>query len=270
MKSRAKISYSLSVALVLSLVIVPSRTATAEECKAEKCIEVTVDDESDEIVVIYRSNRPAKVSSELSEVKEVRREPIASGSFTAAPDPKRTWIPYHPDRYAAWREAARKAAATRKQNREKKGKVIVPTQSVIASTSLSDQVSQMIPIGDIQFQPARGATLYTPVYFWTTTPTSFDVTLKVAGIPVGISLKPEFMWDYGEGTTRQTSLPGAPYPLALNTFTYNNVGTKKIILTTTWNGTFTVAGLSSPIDGVITQKRERDLIIYRAPSRLLG
>jgi hypothetical protein len=128
----------------------------------------------------------------------------------------------------------------------------------------------MIPIGDIQFQPAVGAALHTPVYFWTTTPTSFDVTLKVAGIPVGLSLKPEFLWDYGDGTTRETSLPGSPYPFALNTYTYHKGGTKKITLTTTWNGTFTVAGLSSPLDGVITQKRERDLTIYKSPSRLLG
>jgi len=264
MKSRAKISYSLSVALVLSLVIVPTRTAIAEECKAEKCIEVTVDDESDEIVVTYRSSSPGK--SKKGPGGE-RRESTNSGSFSAAGDPKRTWIPYHPDRYAAWREAARKAAATRKRNREK---VAPPAELVVASTSLSDRVSQMIPIGDIQFQPVSGATLHTPVFFWTTTPTKFEVTLKVAGIPVGVSLKPEFLWEYGEGTTRQTSLPGAPYPLALNTFTYHHAGVKKIKLTTTWNGTFTVAGLSSPIDGVITQKRERDLTIYKAPTRLLG
>ena len=249
---------------MLSLVIVPTRTASAEECKAEKCIEVTVDDESDEIVVTYRSKRAGEV---VDEVKETKQESTNSGSFAAARDPKRTWIPYHPDRYAAWREAARKAAATRKKNR---AKVAVPTQSVIASTSLSDRVSQMIPIGDIQFQPAIGATLHTPVFFWTTTPTSFNVTLKVAGIPVGVSLTPEFLWDYGEGTTRQTSLPGAPYPIALNTFTYHQAGLKKITLTTKWNGKITVAGLSSPIDGVITQKRERDLTIYKAPTRLLG
>lgn len=252
------------MALVLSLVIVPTRTAIAEECKADKCIEVTVDDESDEIVVIYRSKTPARIVQARAQEKQ---ESTNSGSFAAASDPSRTWIPYHPDRYAAWREAARKAAATRKRNR---AKASAPAEMVIASTSLSDRVSQMIPIGDIQFQPVIGATLHTPVYFWTTTPTSFDVTLKVAGIPVGVSLKPEFLWEYGEGTTRQTSLPGAPYPVALNTFTYHQVGIKKIKLTTTWNGTFTVAGLSSPIDGIITQKRERELTVYQAPSRLLG
>jgi hypothetical protein len=61
MKFRSKISYSLSLALVISLIVAPTRTASAEECKSEKCIEVTVDDESDEIVVTVRGGKPGAV-----------------------------------------------------------------------------------------------------------------------------------------------------------------------------------------------------------------
>ena len=41
----------LSLALVTSLVVVPTHTSQAEECASDRCITVTADDESDEIVV---------------------------------------------------------------------------------------------------------------------------------------------------------------------------------------------------------------------------
>lgn len=261
MRSRKSFSLSLALALVISLIVNPTHTASAEECSAKKCIEVSVDDESDEIVIIYRSPGSEKV-----EVQK-REEPVVSGSFSAARDPKRTWIPYHPDRYAAWRESAKRAAATRKRNQQVRR---IESAQVVQRASLTDRVSQLMPLGKIEFQPSEGATIHTPIIFWTTTPTSFEATLKVAGIPVSIELNPHFTWEYGEGSPFETSIPGAPYPLATNRFTYRTVGKRTIRLTTRWDGSFTVAGLTSPIDGVITQQSQREITVSSAPSRLLG
>jgi hypothetical protein len=235
----------LSLALVTSMVIAPTHTSQAEECSGDTCISVSADDESDEIVVSIQ--KPGKSSVR----KRKSSKSTSSGSIRAIADPRRTWIPYHPDIYAAWREAAKKAAATRERNRSTR---IATTRAVTAS--LSDRVRQLIPIGNLQSQPSLGAIVGRPVYFWSTTPTSFDVTIRVAGVPVRLELTPSFEWSYGDGfpeTTRTTSLPGAPYPVPLNTFTYQEVGVKEVRLDTTWSGVFSVGGVKTPINGVIQQ-----------------
>lgn len=254
----------LSIALVTSLVIAPTHSAQAEECGSESCISVTADDESDEIVVSIRKNG----SSARTKVK--KPQPEVSGSFSAISDPKRTWIPYHPDLYAAWREAANRAAVTRVRNRARKA---IDSTTQVVTASLSDRVSQLIPIGALHTQPSVGAVVGRPVYFWSTTPTSFDITLRVAGIPVRLELTPSFEWRYGDGTpeeVRTTSLPGAPYPVPLNTFTYRDAGIKDVKLVTTWSGEFTISGVKSPINGVIRQTSSKELDVRIAPHRALG
>lgn len=253
----------LSLALVTSMIVVPTHTAQAEECSTEECISVTADDESDEVVVSL-----VRPGSRKESVRP-RRAPRVSGSFSAMADPKRTWIPYHPDLYAAWREAARKAAATRSERRRSSS---TSNRSEVVTASLSDRVSQLIPLGSLQTQPPEGAVIGRPVYFWSPTPTSFDVTIRVSGVPVRLELTPSFEWRYGDGlieTTRTTSLPGAPYPSPLNTFTYYQPGAKEISLITTWSGDFTVAGVKAPIKGKITQRSTKILDVREAPHRLL-
>jgi hypothetical protein len=139
------------------------------------------------------------------------------------------------------------------------------------TASLTDRVSQLVPFGSLRTQPATAAVIGLPVHFWTPTPTSFDVTLRVAGIPVRLELKPSFEWGYGEGfpeVKRTTDLPGAPYPAPLNTYTYNSPGMKEISLTTTWRGDFTIAGVRSPIAGKITQVSRKTLDVRKAPHHL--
>lgn len=252
----------LSLALVTSLVIAPTHTSHAEECASDACISVAADDESDEIVVTIEKSGKSSVK------RDERTRSTSSGSFSAMSDPRRTWIPYHPDLYAAWREAARKGAATRERNRRSQ---VTMTRTV--SASLSDRVRQLIPIGSLQSQPSLGAIVGRPVYFWSTTPTSFDITIRVAGVPVRLELTPSFEWRYGDGlpeATRTTSLPGAPYPVPLNTFTYQEAGVKDVRLITTWSGEFTVAGVKSPINGVIRQSSSKRLDVLPAPHRAIG
>lgn len=252
----------LAAALVLSLVIAPTHSANANECQGPGCISVTTDDESDEIVVTIQGSKNSRQSSSAS-----RTLPATSGSISAIKDPNRTWIPYHPDLFAAWREAARKAAQTRLS---RAGATKTSREPKQVTVSLSDQVRELIPIGDLHFQPGNGAIVNKPVYFWSTTPTKFVVTVRVAAIPVTIELTPQFNWSYGEGEIRSTSLPGAPYPIALNTFTYQSAGVKKVALETVWSGSFYAAGVKAPIKGVITQRRVKDLQVLRAPHRALS
>lgn len=254
----------LTLALVTSLVVAPAHTALAEECANAECITVTADDESDEIVVSIQRD-----STRKTRTRSVQ-PPTVSGSFSAIADPARTWIPYHPDLYAAWREAARKAAATRAREASRARPV---RSNEVVTASLSDRVRQLIPFGSIQTQPSQAAVVGRPVYFWSPTPTSFNVVLRISGVPVRLELTPSFEWSYGNGTattpttTRTTALPGAPYPAPVNIFTYHDPGLKQLMLTTTWSGEFTVAGVKAPINGKITQESRKVLDVREAPHR---
>lgn len=263
MKDRLRFTlYPVIASLAFALIQIPMESA--EGCVIKECLSVRTNDESDEVIITLNSGANKKVSR--SEPKR-RIAPKTSGSISAMADPDRTWIPYHPDIFAAWREAARKAAATRKTQGEK---IVRPKRSVETSEiSLSDQVRQLIPMGDIQFQPSVGATINKEVYFWTTTPKKFSTVLKVGTIPVRIDLKPEFTWSYGESEIGRSSSRGAPYPIALNVYTYHQSGVKKVHLETLWRGTFTVAGVEAPIDGVITQNRSRNIEVFPAPHRVI-
>jgi hypothetical protein len=263
MKDRSKIMlYPIIGSLIFTLIQIPMESASA--CLIKECLSVRTNDESDEVIITLNTGKKEKTAR--SEPKK-RVAAQTSGSISAMADPDRTWIPYHPDIFAAWRQAAIKAAATRKNQGRKinRPKRLVKTTEI----SLSDQVTQLIPIGDIQFQPSVGATINKKVYFWTTTPMKFSTVLKVGAIPVRIDLEPEFSWSYGEAEEGSSTSRGAPYPIPLNVYTYHQSGIKKVNLETIWRGTFTVAGVESPIDGVITQNRSRNIEVFPAPHRII-
>jgi hypothetical protein len=263
MKARLKFMlYPIIASLIFTLAQIPIESASG--CVIKECLSVRTNDESDEVIITLNTGASKKIAR--SEPKK-RVTAQTSGSISAMADPDRTWIPYHPDIFAAWKEAARKAAATRKNQG---AKINRPQRSVeTAEISLSDQVSQLIPIGDIQFQPSAGATINKKVYFWTTTPMKFSTVLKVGAIPVRIDLEPEFSWSYGEAEEGSSTSRGAPYPIPLNVYTYHQSGVKTVNLKTLWRGTFTVAGVESPIDGVITQNRSRNIEVFPAPHRVI-
>jgi hypothetical protein len=76
----------------------------------------------------------------------------------------------------------------------------------------------------------------------------------VLGQPVRVRATPErFHWNYGDGTSRTTADPGAPYPELRTAHTYRRPGTARLQLSTVYSGEYSVAGGAwQPIDGVAT------------------
>jgi hypothetical protein len=119
----------------------------------------------------------------------------------------------------------------------------------------------LLPKGGIITQPLGDALVQQPVNFMTNTPQIFTTVIIVLGVPITIHLTPVFEWDFGDGNKSTTKLPGAPYPLALIKNTYTTSGEKNVLLTTRWSGFWRAGALGAPINGAITQKAQKRILV---------
>jgi hypothetical protein len=126
----------------------------------------------------------------------------------------------------------------------------VPGTAVPAFT-LADFRRLPLPKAGLNVQPASGRTLVSvPTNLYATSrPATFRVTLL--GTPVLVRARPTaWTWTYGDGSSRTFSTPGAPYPDLGTAHTWTAPGRRTVTLTTTWSGTYSVAGGPAlPVDG---------------------
>ncbi|MBI4943561.1 MAG: hypothetical protein HY830_22700 [Actinobacteria bacterium] len=126
----------------------------------------------------------------------------------------------------------------------------VPGTAVPAFT-LADFRRLPLPKAGVNVQPASGRTLVSvPTNLYATSrPATFRVTLL--GTPVLVRARPTaWTWTYGDGSSRTFSTPGAPYPDLGTAHTWTAPGRRTVTLTTTWSGTYSVAGGPAlPVDG---------------------
>jgi hypothetical protein len=137
-----------------------------------------------------------------------------------------------------------------------------------AAASLSDKLVKLLPLGDINFQPEVDPLVNLPVYFWTQTPTRFTALVPILDVVVYVNLTPTFTWSFGDGGLFITTMQGAPFPIGGITHTYKKSGDYSVNLRVTWNGTFSVNGITTPISGnAITQSINRTISVAKAPTR---
>jgi hypothetical protein len=127
---------------------------------------------------------------------------------------------------------------------------------------------KLLPAGDINFQPEADSLVNLPVYFWTQTPTRFTALVPILDVVVYVNLTPTFTWSFGDGGVFITTMQGAPFPIGGITHTYKGSDNYSVNLRITWNGTFSVNGITTPISGnAITQSINRTLSVVKAPTR---
>ncbi len=137
----------------------------------------------------------------------------------------------------------------------------------VATASLSDRLIKLLPVGDINYQPTSEPLVNVPVYFWTQTPTRFTALVPILDVVVYVNLTPTFTWSYGDGAVDISKLPGAAYPIGTITHTYKSAGNYQVNLKITWNGTWMVNGVTTPITGnAITQSISTTLSVVKAPT----
>ena len=142
-----------------------------------------------------------------------------------------------------------------------------PVAAKPATASLSDKLIKLLPAGDINFQPTTQSVVNVPTYFWTQTPERFQAVVPILDVIVYVNLYSTFTWSFGDGSELTTLLRGGPFPNPSVTHAYKSKGDKQVNLKVTWQGTWSVNGVTSPIVGnLITQSISRNLQVVAAPT----
>lgn len=138
---------------------------------------------------------------------------------------------------------------------------------VTRTANLSDRLTKLVPTAGIAFQPEFEALINVPVIFWVDVPQVFQSRVKIIGEVVDVTLRPGFIWSYGDGAMWATTNPGAPYPKAMITHTYSKPGTYPVLLLTTWNGSFTHNGAVRAVTGKVVNASVATVTVVSAPTR---
>ena len=177
-------------------------------------------------------------------VKKVTAKPIAKSTYVA---PKK----YVAKKYVAPRTVARKVAP-----------------KVAPAISLSDKLIKLIPTGNISHEPASNALVNIPVIYWCDLPEIFSTKVAIIGEAVDVTMRPSFLWSFGDGSFYATTSPGAAYPHQVISHTYSKAGTYAVVLVATWGGTWSSNGVARAITGEIRKVSVAALSVANAPTRL--
>ena len=233
------------IIILLFLLPMPAAFAAAD-CLDKTCVDVFTEDNQ---LIITAQKGAAKPTPKPATKKPVAKpKPIV----TIKPTPKPTFKP----------SIKPKPVVTKK--------VVAKAISKPAAVSLSDKLVKLLPVGDINFQPENDPLVNLPVYFWTQTPTRFSALVPILDVLVYVNLTPTFTWSFGDGALFITTIQGAPFPIGGITHTYKSSGEYSVNLRVTWNGSFSVNGVSAPISGnAITQSINRTISVAKAPTRFI-
>ena len=231
------------IIILLFLLPMPAAFAAAD-CLDKTCVDVFTEDNQ---LIITAQKGAAKPTPKPATKKPVAKpKPIVTIKQTPKPTFKPTIKP--------------KPVVTKK--------VVAKAISKPAAVSLSDKLVKLLPVGDINFQPENDPLVNLPVYFWTQTPTRFSALVPILDVLVYVNLTPTFTWSFGDGALFITTIQGAPFPIGGITHTYKSSGEYSVNLRVTWNGSFSVNGVSAPISGnAITQSINRTISVAKAPTR---
>jgi hypothetical protein len=125
----------------------------------------------------------------------------------------------------------------------------------------------MLPTAGISYSPSFQPLIKVPVFFWCDIPQVVTKKIEIVGEVVEVSLKPTFIWHYGDGVIFTTRKAGAPYPDGEIQHSYSTPGHYLVQLITSWDGDFTVQGVKLRIPGEIKSVSIVPITVVAAPSR---
>ena len=227
------------IIILLLLLPIPAAVAAAD-CIDKTCVDVFTED--NQLIITAQKGAGKPTPKPATKKPVVKPKPV----ITIKPTPKPAANP--------------KPVVTKK--------AIAKPVAKPAAVSLSDKLVKLLPFGDINFQPEVDPLVNLPVYFWTQTPTRFTALVPILDVVVYVNLTPTFTWSFGDGGLFITTMQGAPFPIGGVTHTYKKSGDYSVNLRVTWNGTFSVNGITTPISGnAITQSINRTISVAKAPTR---
>lgn len=251
------------VTLISALLLITPTYASAS-CINKTCVDVFTADNQLVITAQKGSQKPPTKVSSKPAPKPIVKKPVAKPAPKPAPIVKKPVS--KPIAKSITKPSTKPVTSPSKRPVIKQ----VAKPKKVATASLSDRLIKLLPVGDINYQPTSEPLVNVPLYFWTQTPTRFTALVPILDVVVYVNLTPTFTWSYGDGAMDISKLPGAAYPIGTITHTYKSAGNYQVNLKITWNGTWMVNGVTTPITGnAITQSISTTLSVVKAPTRFI-
>ena len=236
---------SLLIAVIALLVPAPSH---AQECIEKACIEVYTQDGK----IVIEGRKGTGPVQKKSVTPAPVKSPKAVVPKNVAPVPKIT-APAKPKVLTTTKKPVIKTP--------------VPKKTSAAATSLSDKLVEILPTAGIAYSPSFQPLIKVPVFFWCDVPPIVTKKIAIVGEVVEVSLKPTFLWHYGDGVIYLTHKAGGPYPDGEIQHSYSKPGHYLVELITKWDGEFTVQGVTTKIPGKIESVAIIPITVVAAPTR---
>ena len=144
----------------------------------------------------------------------------------------------------------------------------IPT--VATGVSLNDRLVKLLPLASIAQQPREHAIVNVPVIYWCNLPEFFTAKVAIVGEIIDVTMRPSFLWSFGDGSFFATTKAGAGYPHQVISHTYDHAGTYVVTMLATWGGTWSHNGVARAITGEVRKVSIATVNIANGPIRISG
>ncbi|MBI3429770.1 MAG: PKD domain-containing protein, partial [Actinobacteria bacterium] len=222
--------------------------AVAAQCLTRTCVDVYI--ENGQIVIEGHKGSGKKSTA------QVKKRVLQPEKIAPLPKPRATTTRRSPAGAVVRRAVPRKKILRK------------ITRRVAPAISLSDKLVKLLPTASIARQPDQGALVNVPVIYWSDLPTVFTTRVSIVGEIVDVTMRPSFLWSFGDGTFFATTEAGRPYPEENITHIYSRAGTYLVTMLATWGGTWSHNGVARAITGQIRKLSVATLSVANGPTRI--
>lgn len=240
------IGLALICPMLLISMTVSIDPAQAAECTRKACIDVYVQNGK----IIIEGHKGSGRKTSITHKPAPRTKPKLKVIPSPRPSVRLTYLA--PEKPILRKPITRKPAPRR----------------IVKPVSLSDKLIKLIPTGNIAHEPSSNAIVNIPVIYFCDLPGIFSTKVAIIGEIVDVTMRPSFLWSFGDGSFFGTTLPGAPYPNQSITHTYSHAGRYAVVMVATWGGTWSNNGVARAITGKIRKVSFATVTIANAPTRL--
>jgi hypothetical protein len=143
-------------------------------------------------------------------------------------------------------------------------------KKTVTKVNLSDRLTKLVPTAGVAYQPEFEPLVKVPVYFWCDLPELFQSRVEIIGEIIDVTLRPSYLWSFGDGSTFATTDSGAAYPNGSIQHSYQRPGSYAVTLVTTWNGSFTHNAQVRAVTGKVVKISLAAINIVSAPTTFKG
>jgi hypothetical protein len=235
-----------------------STNSTASEpvndCKKTACINVYTD--NNQIIIEAKKGD----SSVKKTIAQAPRKPVVKAKPTTKPRP--LFLLPQPK----LKPVVKKPTVKTTYKRPTKPKV----KKAATKVNLSDRLTKLVPTAGVAYQPEFEPLVKVPVYFWCDLPELFQSRVEIIGEIIDVTLRPSYLWSFGDGSTFTTTDSGAAYPNGEIQHSYQKPGSYVVTLVTTWNGSFTHNAQVRAVTGKVVKISLAAINIVSAPTTFKG